>query len=95
MSMNRFEWTSARTVAEAATAGAVNVADAMLAPPDAAPGQAVVLKAGGIDLLDLMKERLLAPRRLVNLRAIPGLDAIDPPEPAPPSPGQGRAGQAP
>ena len=76
MAMNRFEWTSARSVAEAAGAGAVNVADAMLAPPDGPPGQAVVLKAGGIDLLDLMKERLLAPRRLVNLRAIPGLDAI-------------------
>ena len=39
---------------------------------------AAVLKAGGIDLLDLMKEGLLAPRRVVNLRDIPGLDRIVP-----------------
>ena len=37
---------------------------------------AIVVKAGGIDLLDLMKEGLLQPRRIVNLRGIPGLDRI-------------------
>jgi xanthine dehydrogenase YagS FAD-binding subunit len=76
MAMNRFEWTSARTVGEAAASAATTVADAMLALPGAPPGQAVVLKAGGIDVLDLMKEGLLAPRRVVNLRAIAGLDGI-------------------
>ena len=35
-----------------------------------------VVKAGGIDLLDLMKEGLLQPRRIVNLRGISGLDRI-------------------
>jgi xanthine dehydrogenase YagS FAD-binding subunit len=34
-------------------------------------------KAGGIDLLDHMKEHLVEPPRLVDLRAIPGLDAIE------------------
>jgi xanthine dehydrogenase YagS FAD-binding subunit len=35
-----------------------------------------VLKAGGIDLLDHMKERLLEPPRVVDLKTIPGLDRI-------------------
>jgi xanthine dehydrogenase YagS FAD-binding subunit len=70
--MNRFEWSNAASPTEAAASATTTVADAMLA----APGQGVVLKAGGIDLLDLMKEGLLAPRRLVNLRTVPGLDAI-------------------
>jgi xanthine dehydrogenase YagS FAD-binding subunit len=59
------------TIAEAAAAG-TPVADAM----QDAPGHAAVLKAGGIDLLDLMKENLLAPRQIVNLRVLPGLDQI-------------------
>lgn len=33
-------------------------------------------KAGGLDLVDLMKERLFEPTRLINLRTIPGLDQI-------------------
>jgi xanthine dehydrogenase YagS FAD-binding subunit len=76
MAMNRFEWASAGTVGQAAASASTTVADAMLAPPGGPPGPAVVLKAGGIDLLDLMKEGLLAPRCVVNLRAIAGLDAI-------------------
>ena len=41
----------------------------------AAAPDCIVLKAGGIDLLDLMKEGLLRPGRVVNLRGMPGLDA--------------------
>jgi len=62
--MNRFEWLDASSVAQAADAAA-----------GAAAGAAVP-KAGGIDLLDLMKEGLLAPRRVVNLRAVPELGRI-------------------
>jgi hypothetical protein len=47
----------------------------MLADPSQ-PADSIVLKAGGIDLLDLMKEGLLKPNRVVNLRALPGLDTI-------------------
>jgi xanthine dehydrogenase YagS FAD-binding subunit len=39
-----------------------------------APG--VVVKAGGVDLLDRLKEGIDAPARLVNIRGIGGLDAI-------------------
>jgi xanthine dehydrogenase YagS FAD-binding subunit len=38
--------------------------------------ETVVLKAGGLDLLDLLKERIINPSLLVNLRSIPGLDTI-------------------
>jgi xanthine dehydrogenase YagS FAD-binding subunit len=69
--MERFSWQSARSVSEAASLAKATVADAMLGETDS-----VVLKAGGIDLLDLMKENLLHPSRVVNLREVPGLDNI-------------------
>jgi xanthine dehydrogenase YagS FAD-binding subunit len=40
-------------------------------------GRGAALKAGGVDLMDLLKERLIAPDRLINLRAVPGLDRIE------------------
>ncbi len=60
-SMNAFAWTEAPSV------------DAALAQLD---GRAVV-KAGGLDLLDLMKEGIVAPDRLVNIRNIKGLSQIE------------------
>ncbi len=79
MSLPRFEWASARSAAEAAAMASTTVAEAMLAArgDGGAANSADVLKAGGIDLLDLMKEGLLAPRRLINLRGVAGLDAIE------------------
>ncbi len=75
--MNRFAWTGARTISAAAVAASATVADAMTASPGArGRGEASVVKAGGIDLLDLMKENLLAPGTVVSLKDIPGLDAI-------------------
>jgi len=58
--MNRFEWADANSVDEAIQL--------------TVKGSAI--KAGGVDLLDMMKERLAAPTRLVNIRSIPGLDEI-------------------
>jgi xanthine dehydrogenase YagS FAD-binding subunit len=72
--MIAFAWAPARSVAEAATAATTLVADAMVAPADA---DASIVKAGGVDVLDLMKEGLIAPARIVALRDAPGLDAID------------------
>jgi xanthine dehydrogenase YagS FAD-binding subunit len=60
--MNRFEWVAATSLDEAV----------------AQLSSGAVAKAGGIDLLDRMKEGIDAPNRLVNLRAIPGLDRIEP-----------------
>jgi xanthine dehydrogenase YagS FAD-binding subunit len=75
--MQPFEWVSARSEVETANAGATTVAAAMVVPSAGrAANDAIVLKAGGIDLLDLMKEGLLQPRRLVNLRGIADLNRI-------------------
>ena len=74
--MNRFEWASARGVADAAGSGNATVADAMRSKSASPRTGAVVLKAGGVDLLDLMKEGLLVPKRVVNLRAVPELGRI-------------------
>jgi len=59
--MNRFAWVNPGSVEEAV----------------AALDDKAEVKAGGIDLMDLLKERLIAPERLVNLRAVPGLDRIE------------------
>jgi xanthine dehydrogenase YagS FAD-binding subunit len=58
--MQSFEWADATSVDEAIQ---LTVKGAML-------------KAGGMDVVDLMKEHLATPTRLVNIRAIPGLDQI-------------------
>jgi len=75
--MNRFMWVSPSSLAGAACAQATTVADAMRTPSGQPPTDATVVKAGGIDLIDLMKEGLLTPRRVVNLRDIPELARID------------------
>ena len=71
--MNPFQWTEASSV------------DQALAQLDGKPNAQsfrqgavglTVLKAGGVDLLDLMKEHLIEPGRLVNIRNIPGLDHV-------------------
>lgn len=66
--MNRFSILQATTIAEAA--GAARAAGDVKLP---------VLKAGGIDLLDLMKEGILEPDRVVNLRTVgdPSLRRIE------------------
>lgn len=56
----RFEWTDARSVDEAI---------------DQINDKSVV-KAGGIDLMDRLKEGLDTPSRLVNIRTISGLDYV-------------------
>jgi xanthine dehydrogenase YagS FAD-binding subunit len=75
--VNRFAFANARTISEAAVAASATVAEAMAATPEAISlSEDSVVKAGGLDLLDLLKEGLLAPARVVNLKTVPGLDAI-------------------
>lgn len=71
--MNRFAWTSPVTVFQASNAASAIVAEAMTAPGG---GTTAVVKAGGIDLLDLMKEGILSPDTLVNLGAVSALDGV-------------------
>lgn len=63
--MQSFEWVDANSVEEAA---------ALLAATT--PGEPVVAKAGGLDLLDLMKEGIVQPARVVNLKSIRSLGDI-------------------
>jgi xanthine dehydrogenase YagS FAD-binding subunit len=58
--MNRFEWTNARSINEAV----------------AQLNRSVAIKAGGIDLIDRLKEGLDTPSRLINIRSIKGLDGV-------------------
>jgi len=74
--MKTFEWTSAPGVAVALRAQTVTVAGAMLTASGEPAADPAILKAGGIDLLDLMKEGLLTPRRVVDLRGIPELGRV-------------------
>ncbi|HTQ48663.1 MAG TPA: FAD binding domain-containing protein, partial [Polyangiaceae bacterium] len=57
----RFEWTNPHDLGDAL---------AQLGPTS-------VPKAGGVELMDLLKENLVSPARLVNLRGIQGLDKVE------------------
>lgn len=61
---SRFEWTDVRTVS-----------DAIAQLRESGDGK-VMLKAGGVDVIDRLKEGLDKPTRLVNIRNIAGLDKI-------------------
>ncbi|HVF18263.1 MAG TPA: FAD binding domain-containing protein [Steroidobacteraceae bacterium] len=63
--MNSFEWIDAHSIEEAVHLLGANSA-----------GASTVAKAGGMDLLDLMKEGLVQPKRVVNLKTIAGLNDI-------------------
>ena len=63
--MQSFEWVDAESVEQAVS---------LLA--EGSERQRVVAKAGGMDLLDLMKNGVVAPHRVVNLKTIKGLDGV-------------------
>jgi xanthine dehydrogenase YagS FAD-binding subunit len=58
--MNRFAWSEARSVQDAI----------------AQSGEGVLFKAGGVDVVDRLKEGLDHPKQLVNIRNIAGLSKI-------------------
>ncbi|MDY7228921.1 FAD binding domain-containing protein [Hyalangium rubrum] len=63
--MQSFEWVDAESVEQAVS---------LLGEGN--ERQPVVAKAGGMDLLDLMKNGVVAPRRVVNLKTIKGMDGV-------------------
>ena len=76
--MRNFAFGKARTLQDAAASAGL-VAEAMLAADGGAGTPDLrIVKAGGVDLMDLMKEGLLAPAQVTSLRLVPGLDAIEP-----------------
>jgi xanthine dehydrogenase YagS FAD-binding subunit len=64
--MQTFEWVDATSVQHAARLLGAST-----------PARPVVAKAGGIDIVDLMKEGIVRPARVVNLKTIGGLGSID------------------
>jgi len=75
--VNRFAWINARTIAAAADAASSTVAHAMTVPPETMErDEAVIVKANGIDVLDLLKEGLLKPAKIVSLRDVRDLNNI-------------------
>jgi xanthine dehydrogenase YagS FAD-binding subunit len=64
--MNSFEWVDAKSLQQAGELLGQSTKE-----------KPVMLKAGGMDLLDLMKEGILTPSRLVNLKTVPDLDKIE------------------
>jgi xanthine dehydrogenase YagS FAD-binding subunit len=75
--MNAFQWTEPGTIREALEHECTTAADAaVVAGARKRPDDLTLFKAGGVDLLDLMKDGILAPTKLVSLRAMPGLDQI-------------------
>lgn len=71
--MNPFSWYDATTIEEAQSEVSATVSETL---QKSTPENAAVFKSGGIDLLDLMKEGLAEPSKIVNIRNIPGLDRI-------------------
>ena len=63
--MQSFEWVDAESVEQAVS---------LLG--EGSERTPVVAKAGGMDLLDLMKGGVVAPHRVVNLKTIKGLDGV-------------------
>ena len=76
--MRNFAFDTATSVQQAA--GAASLASEAMVATDggASDPETTIVKAGGIDLLDLMKEGLLAPARVTSLGGVAGLGAIEP-----------------
>jgi xanthine dehydrogenase YagS FAD-binding subunit len=70
--MNKFSWYDATSIEEALAQVNATVSEVLAKNPD----ESAVIKSGGIDLLDLMKEGLVTPSKVVNIRNIQGLDKI-------------------
>ncbi|MBT8294450.1 MAG: FAD binding domain-containing protein [Eudoraea sp.] len=70
--MNKFSWYEAKSVEEALQQVNSTVSEQLYEHSD----KASVFKSGGVDVFDLVKEGLLKPQKIINIRNIPGLDKI-------------------
>jgi xanthine dehydrogenase YagS FAD-binding subunit len=71
--MNRFEYTQASSIEDAVKMMNSTVPDTIVKK---STSPRYVVKAGGTDLLDLIKEGIVQPDRLIDLHKIPGLDQL-------------------
>ena len=75
--MRPFEWQSATSATLAAAQATHTAAQAMLGANGApAEAQAILIKAGGVDVLDLLKGELIHPLRLLDIGGLAELQGI-------------------
>lgn len=70
--MNKFSWYEAKSVEDALEQVNATVSQELYK----AKGDSAIFKSGGVDVLDWVKEGLLKPQKIINIRTIPGLDRI-------------------
>ena len=70
--MNKFSWYEAKSLEDALDKVNSTVSQQLYE----ATSDAAVFKSGGVDVLDWVKEGLLKPQTLINIKNIPGLDKI-------------------
>ncbi|MEK6782227.1 MAG: FAD binding domain-containing protein [Bacteroidota bacterium] len=71
--MNKFSWYEAKSVEDAVSNVTATASDILGKAPKES---SVIFKAGGIDLLELMKEGLVNPTTIIGIKNIPGLNKI-------------------
>ncbi len=71
--MNKFSWYEAKSVEDALQQVNSTVSEQLYKHTD----KASIFKSGGVDVFDWVKEGLLKPQKIINIRNIPGLDKID------------------
>jgi xanthine dehydrogenase YagS FAD-binding subunit len=69
--MNRFEYVKAPSIKKA-----VEMMNSTVPEATVKPGKAHIVKAAGTDLLDLIKEGVVSPERVIDLSQIPDLDFL-------------------
>jgi xanthine dehydrogenase YagS FAD-binding subunit len=70
--MNKFSWYEAKSIEDALEQVDSTVSEELYGQTD----KASIIKSGGIDVFDWVKEGLLKPVKIINIRNIPGLDII-------------------
>ena len=72
--MHKFSWYKAKSVEDALSKVNSTVSDILGQRPK---DSSAIFKAGGVDVMDLMKENLLSPSAIIDIREIPGMDQVE------------------
>ena len=70
--MNKFSWYEAKSIEDALQQVNTTVSEELYQSSN----EAAIFKSGGVDVFDLVKEGLIKPQKIINIRNIPGLDKI-------------------
>lgn len=70
--MNKFSWYEAKSIEDALQQVNSTVSNELVKPGK----EAAIFKSGGVEVMDWMKEGLLNPKMIINIRNIPDMDVI-------------------